>query len=102
MEDSNMVPASTDVSTVGCCHKYGCHKHLSPWRKFQLPPASLGGGSARSGIGPGPGNFQTAASVLGLGASEFLHAPFKSRVQVSYSFLVLLNVNPAGFQSQTF
>lgn len=48
-----------------------------------------------------PGAFQTASLVLRLGASEVVHAPFKSRVLVSYFPLVLLDISPTSFQSQT-
>ena len=44
-----------------------------------------------------PGTFQTIASVLGPAVSEFLHMPFKSRVLVSCSPLVLQDVIPMGF-----
>ena len=47
------------------------------------------------------GLFQSAASVLGLGMSEFVHMDFESRVLVSYSSLALLNVSSTGFQRQT-
>ena len=42
------------------------------------------------------GAFETAASVLGLRASEFV-----SRALVSYSLLVLPELSPTDFQSQT-
>lgn len=41
--------------------------------------------------------FQTAASVLGLGASEFVQGSFKWGVLVSYSLLALLSVSPVNF-----
>ena len=66
-----------------------------------MPPALLGG-SSRSASETDPGSFQTTASALGLRAREILHAPFKSRVSVSYSPVALLNISPAGFQSQVF
>ena len=37
--------------------------------------------------------------MLGLGASEFVHKPFKSRVLVSHSPLALPDISPTGFQS---
>ena len=40
--------------------------------------------------------------VLGLGASEILPVSIKSRVSVSCSPPALLNMGPAGFQSQEF
>ena len=49
-----------------------------------------------------PGTLLPAASVLGLGASEFLHANFKSKFIISYSTPGLPDVSPAGFQSQTY
>ena len=60
----------------------GCHQLLSVQGESQLPPASPGG-SPRSLNGSDPDTFQTAASALGLGASEVLCAPFKSGVFVS-------------------
>lgn len=47
-----------------------------------------------------PGVFQTAAFVVDLRTSEFVHRPFKNRVLVSYSPLALLKLNPDDFQSQ--
>lgn len=48
-----------------------------------------------------PGTFQTAASALGLGVSEVVHVPLKSRVLVSDCSLALLDISPASFQRQT-
>lgn len=49
-----------------------------------------------------PGTFQTTASVLALGVSWSVHNPINSRILVSYNFLALLGVSPAGFQSLAF
>lgn len=40
--------------------------------------------------------------MLGLRANEYVQEPFESRVSVSYSPLVLLDVSATGFQSQMF
>lgn len=44
-----------------------------------------------------PCTFQTPASVLGLGESESVYVPFKSKVSVSYSPLTFLNIFPHWF-----
>lgn len=48
----------------------------------------------------GPGSLQTAASVVGLGASEIVHGPFKRGISVSSSSPVLLKLSPVDFQKQ--
>lgn len=47
-----------------------------------------------------PGDFQPAASVLGLGASKFMCLSLNSGIMVFYSPPVLLVVNSTGFQNQ--
>ena len=65
----------------------------------QLPPASPGY-SLRPVGRPGPGSYQITAFVLGPGACEILCAPFKNEVSISPSPVGLLQLSPAGFQSQ--
>lgn len=48
----------------------------------------------------GPGTSQTAASVLGRIASEFVPVPFKRGISISFSLLALLELSPTHFQSQ--
>lgn len=43
--------------------------------------------------------FQTITSVLGLTTCKILHAPFKSRVSISYRPLNISKVRPTSFQS---
>lgn len=43
------------------------------------------------------GAFETAAFALGLGASEYVCEPLKSRISIPYAPLVLEGVSPIGF-----
>lgn len=52
--------------------------------------------SVTYGLGP----FQTVDFIQGPGASVSVHQPFKNRVSISYSPMVVLEVSPIGFQCQ--
>lgn len=50
----------------------------------------------------GPRAFETVAFVTGPGASEYVYQCLQSGISVLHSHVILLDVGPTGFQSQTF
>lgn len=97
-----MVPLSTRPSTQRMSHTHinWCPPGSPSPEKVSTDPCPLGTCTQTQSVSLHHVIFQTAASVLGLGASQVLHACFKSRVLVSYIPLTHLEVRPSGFQSQ--
>ena len=91
-------PLATPCYYDGMSTPKWCCQGLYPPGESQLPPASPRG-SLRSVSGSDLGCFQIA---LGLRTCEILHVHCKSGVSASYCPPSLLNISPAGFQSQTF
>ena len=64
------------------------------------PPALAPGDSPRPAGRPSPGSYQITPFALGSRACEILCAPFESEVSIYPSPQGLIQLSPAGFQSQ--
>lgn len=95
-----MAPTSAHAGNVERERRYGSSQLLHPWRvSIDFCPSGRSFEVSKwIYFTYDLGSFHTVTSVLGRGVT----LPFKSRIPVSYSPVLLLDVSPVGFQSQAF
>ena len=98
-DDPRCQPPASVVFTQLKVPQYVCPQCLCLQGELQPPPTSPGDSSRPAGRS-GPGSYQITAFALGPRVHEILCAPFKSEVSYFPSPVGLLQLSPAGFQSQ--